>query len=165
MTYKTTAIVGLASIAALFLLSGCPSVNGDDTQSDSQETESITVAVENNSAVEVYYVAFLADGLDPETEPPDSWVVYSLGDDYVLPGKAGDFALEKPHGACCSIFVGRNTFELSPIDKGWRWDQPYNGENLRFTLQQEDAEPPSYSTMSMNGGPDFLRDYINLDPG
>ncbi|TVQ37772.1 MAG: hypothetical protein EA384_11125 [Spirochaetaceae bacterium] len=113
MQHSRQVMVGLIAIATLFLVPGCSTAGQEETQ-----TESIVVMIDNSSTVEVYYVAFLPDGLDPATEPVDSWIVYSFGEDYVSPGDEGVFVLATPQGPYCSIFVGRNTFELSPIDKG-----------------------------------------------
>ena len=154
MQYRSPVMVALIAIVTLLLVAGCSSTGEEETQ-----TESIIVTIDNSSTVGVYYVAFLPDGLDPETEPVDSWTVYSFGEDYVSAGNEGVFLLARPQGAYCSIFVGRNTFELSPIDKGWRWDQPYNGENLTFWLYC--SEPPT-SCMSMDGKPALARNYIDL---
>ena len=122
----------VAATATLYL--GCSEATGNDTGTgNGTEADTIEVAIDNLSHVGAYYVAFLPDGLDPESEPSDSWIAYSLGEDYVGPNSEKSYTLEKPEGTFCSIFVGRNTFELSPIDKGWRWDQTYNGENLAFT--------------------------------
>ena len=150
----------VAATATLYL--GCSEATGNGS-GDGTEADMIEATINNLSHVGAYYVAFLPDGLNPACEPPDSWIVYSLGEDYVGPSGEKSYLLEKPEGTFCSIFVGRNTFELSPIDKGWRWDQTYNGENLAFTLTHEDPAPP-WSEMSMDDDGDRVRDYIDLDP-
>jgi len=93
----------VAATATLYL--GCSEVTGNGTQADM-----IEVAVDNLSHVGAYYVAFLPDGLNPACEPPDSWIVYSLGEDYVGPSSQKSYLLEKPEGTYCSIFVGRNEY-------------------------------------------------------
>ena len=155
----------VAATATLYL--GCSEATANGTGAGSStEADVIEATIDNLSHVGAYYIAFLPEGLDPEADPPpdpDSWLVYSLGEDYVGPSTEKSYSLEKPEGTFCSIFVGRNTFDLSPIDKGWRWDQTYNGEDLRFILASEDTVPPR-SEMSMDDGPYYHRSYMDLDP-
>lgn len=161
MQYPKTITVGLIVVTTVFALSGCLFTDEGGTGKDATELETIAVKINNHSVVEVYYVAFLPEGGDPETAPEEDWTVYPFGDDYVGPDSVGSFSVAKPDGSYCSIFVGRNTFELSPVDKGWRWDQPYGGEELIFSLYSD--EPP-YSCMRMDEGPCFARNEIDLSP-
>lgn len=129
------------------------------------EYDAIEVTINNESHVDAYYIAFLPEEFDPQTAPSENWLVYSLGDDYVGPSSEKSFNLDTPPGTFCSVFVGRNTFEQSPIEKEWRWDQPYNGQDLDFNLYSEDSPPP-YSEMVIlgEGGYYAARNYIDLDP-
>jgi len=152
----------VAATATLYL--GCSEATGNGTGAgNGTEADMIEATINNLSHVGAYYVAFLPEGLNPACDPPDSWIVYSLGEDYVGPSSEKSYLLEKSEGTYCSVFVGRNTFELSPIDKGWRWDQTYNGEDLDFILTDEDPGPP-WSEMSMDDGAYYHRSYMNLDP-